>query len=110
MIDVPPQNMRIIKWEGDYYVNARTLGNRNVGIDPVEKYSRDAEVLHSALNNAEDPHYEPNNVRYQFILLSPTLTHSSGTKHLRLIRREQTWVVGKKRFGSLCLESQSFVV
>ena len=68
MIDVPPQNMRIIKWEGDYYVNARTLGNRNVGIDPVEKYSRDAEVLHSALNNAEDPHYEPNNVRYQFYL------------------------------------------
>ena len=68
MIDIPPQEMRIVKWEGNYYVNARTLGNRNVGIDPVEKYSRDAEILDSALNNPEDPYYEPNNVRYQFYL------------------------------------------
>ena len=32
----------INKHSADYYVNARTLGARNVGIDPVEKYSNDA--------------------------------------------------------------------
>jgi len=65
---IQAEEMRIIKWEGDYFVEARTLGKRNVGIDPVEKYSRDAEVLLSALTNEEDPYYEPTNVRYQFYL------------------------------------------
>ena len=66
--DVHPQEMRIVKWEGNYFVEARTLGARNVGIDPVEKYSRDADVLKSALTNEEDPYYDPTNVRYQFYL------------------------------------------
>tara|TARA_R110001583_G_scaffold1042_15_gene8990 strand:+ start:1221 stop:2540 length:1320 start_codon:yes stop_codon:yes gene_type:complete len=66
---IPPEQQQIIKWgPSDYYVNARTLGARNVGIDPVEKYSNDAEVLLSALTNEDDPYYEPNNVRYQFYL------------------------------------------
>jgi glycosyltransferase involved in cell wall biosynthesis len=67
--DINPENLQIIKWgPSDYYVNARTLGARNVGIDPVEKYTNDAEVLLSALTNEDDPYYEPNNVRYQFYL------------------------------------------
>jgi glycosyltransferase involved in cell wall biosynthesis len=66
---VDPQHYRVQKIsDGDYFVNARTLGNRNVGIDPTEKYARDADLLYSALNNEEDPNYEPNNVRYQFYL------------------------------------------
>jgi glycosyltransferase involved in cell wall biosynthesis len=69
MIDIPPEQMRIVKWDaGNYFLEARTLGNRNVGIDPVEKYTRDAETLKSALTNPEDPYYEPTNVRYQFYL------------------------------------------
>ena len=53
---------------GNYTINARTEGNRNVGIDPIEKYSKDAEVLLSALTNPEDPNYEPDNERYKFYL------------------------------------------
>ena len=52
----------------DYYVVARTEGARNVGITPVEKYSKDAEVLLSASTNQEDPNYDPQNSRYQFYL------------------------------------------
>ena len=66
--DVHPQEMRIVKWEGNYFVEARTLGARNVGIDPIEKYSKDAEILESALTNEDDPNYDPENVRYQFYL------------------------------------------
>ena len=67
--DVNPDNLQIIKWgASDYYVNARTLGARNVGINPQEKYAQDAEVLLSALTNEEDPYYDPTNVRYQFYL------------------------------------------
>ncbi len=51
-----------------YYVDARTMGARNVGIDPIEKYSKDAEVFLNALTNEEDPNFEPNNTRYLFYL------------------------------------------
>ena len=50
------------KIEGDYYLNARTLGARNVGITPIEKYTKDAELLENALIE------EPFNTRYQFYL------------------------------------------
>ena len=50
------------KLEGDYHVSARTEGARNVGITPVEKYSRDAETLAKAIED------EPENARYQFYL------------------------------------------
>ncbi len=64
-----PEEVRIIKWDdSDYFVEARTLGNRNVGIDPKEKYANDAETLLDALTNEESEYYEPNNVRYQFYL------------------------------------------
>jgi len=58
----------VSKITGDYVINARTEGNRNVGIDPIQKYSRDAEILLSALTNSEDPNYEPDNERYKFYL------------------------------------------
>ena len=64
----PQHEVRTDRINGDYYVIARTEGNRNVGITPVEKYTKDAEVLYSALNNPEDPNYDPTNSRYQFYL------------------------------------------
>ena len=48
--------------EGNYNINARTLGARNVGITPIEKYKRDADMLEKALID------EPDNMRYQFYL------------------------------------------
>jgi tetratricopeptide (TPR) repeat protein len=51
-----------MKLEGDYRVDARTLGARNVGISVIEKYTRDAETLEKALLD------EPGNTRYQFYL------------------------------------------
>jgi len=58
----------VSRLDGNYTINARTEGNRNVGIDPIEKYSKDAEILLSALTNEDDPNYEPNNERYKFYL------------------------------------------
>ena len=52
----------LMKLEGEYYLNARTMGARNLGITPIEKYSRDAEMLEKALID------EPNNTRYMFYL------------------------------------------
>ena len=46
----------------NYRIIARTEGNRNVGVEPVEKYKRDAKVLEGALEE------EPNNERYWFYL------------------------------------------
>ena len=52
-----------LKVEGDYYIVARTMGHeRNANIDPVAKYSKDAEILEEALKE------EPNNHRYLFYL------------------------------------------
>ena len=58
---------------GDYHIEARTLGARNKKDDgsdlgAQEKYSRDAEILEKALNDPNDPAYEPDNSRYQFYL------------------------------------------
>jgi glycosyltransferase involved in cell wall biosynthesis len=47
---------------GNYHISARTEGNRNVGITPIEKYSRDAETLLGAIED------EPDNARYHFYL------------------------------------------
>ena len=56
------EQVQFEKLEGKYNICARTEGNRNVGITPVEKYSRDAEVLEKAIED------EPKNSRYQFYL------------------------------------------
>jgi glycosyltransferase involved in cell wall biosynthesis len=45
-----------------YNITARTLGARNVGIDVVEKYTRDAKELEEAIK------HEPDNTRYYFYL------------------------------------------
>ena len=50
------------KIEGNYHLEARTLGNRNVNITQVEKYTKDAEMLLQALET------DPTNSRYQFYL------------------------------------------
>ena len=60
--DSDPKPYRIEKLHGNYSIVARTEGARNVGIDPKEKYARDAEHLEKAL--ADDP----TNIRYQFYL------------------------------------------
>ena len=57
--DRPPQLQKLF---GDYSIEARTLGARNVGQTPIEKYTKDAIMLEEALKD------EPNNVRYQFYL------------------------------------------
>ena len=57
--NTPP---KIGKLEGKYKIIARTMGARNVGIDPIEKYKRDAIMLEEVLVK------EPDNVRYQFYL------------------------------------------
>ena len=64
----PKEEINVQKLDGDYFVVARTEGNRNVGITPKEKYTRDAETLLSALTNPDDPNYAPTNERYQFYL------------------------------------------
>jgi len=53
---------------GQYSINARTLGARNVGITPKEKYTKDANELNDALTNSESPYYDPENARYHFYL------------------------------------------
>jgi glycosyltransferase involved in cell wall biosynthesis len=53
---------KIERLEGQYRVIARTMGGRNLNIDPIDKYKRDAEILENALLE------EPNNIRYQFYL------------------------------------------
>jgi len=58
----PKENVRVERIEGNYRVIARTEGNRNVGITPIEKYKKDAETLKNALID------EPTNDRYQFYL------------------------------------------
>lgn len=58
----PREQVKTAKLNGDYKIIARTEGNRNVGITPVEKYTRDAEVLENAIKD------EPDNDRYQFYL------------------------------------------
>jgi len=51
------------KIDGTYYLEARTLGQeRNGNVTPVEKYSKDAELLEEELKK------EPTNTRYQFYL------------------------------------------
>jgi len=53
---------------GNYHIEARTLGARNVDISPEEKYSKDAEMLLDAVTNEESPFYDPDNHRYWFYL------------------------------------------
>jgi glycosyltransferase involved in cell wall biosynthesis len=60
--DSDPKPYRIEKLNGNYFIEARTEGARNIGVSAIEKYSKDAEALEKAI--VEDP----TNVRYQFYL------------------------------------------
>ena len=53
---------------GDYHIEARTEGGRNIDISPQEKYLKDAEQLLDALTNKNSPFYQPDNSRYVFYL------------------------------------------
>lgn len=56
-------NPKVGKLEGNYNICARTMGGeRNLNIDPVQKYSKDAEVLAKAMEE------DPTNTRNQFYL------------------------------------------
>ena len=63
-----PEEQKQERLDGNYHIEARTMGARNVGITPVEKYTKDAEMLLDALTNPESPNYEPKSTRYQFYL------------------------------------------
>lgn len=58
----PKQPLNQAKIDGNYHLEARTLGARNVNVTQVEKYTKDAEMLLKALET------EPTNSRYQFYL------------------------------------------
>ena len=69
--ECPPKqadsSLRTDRLKGDYFLDARTLGARNINedgtpLDHIKKYSRDAETLVEALKE------EPENARYQFYL------------------------------------------
>lgn len=62
-----PEEFTLGQIEGDYFIDARTTGARNLNPDgtpvcPIEKYSKDAETFVEALKE------DPNNVRYNFYL------------------------------------------
>jgi glycosyltransferase involved in cell wall biosynthesis len=75
------ENPNLGKIEGDYRVNARTLGARNVGITPVEKYKRDAEMLEKAMID------EPTNTRYQFYLAQSYFDSQQWEKGLEAYKK-----------------------
>ena len=54
--------------EGNYFIEARTKGARNLNVTQEEKYTKDANLLLAALTDPEDINYDPNNSRYQFYL------------------------------------------
>jgi len=62
-----PEKFTTGRIEGDYHIDARTLGARNIDedgnqLDPIVKYSRDAAELEAAIVK------EPENARYHFYL------------------------------------------
>tara|TARA_Y100000034_G_scaffold18260_1_gene20159 strand:- start:535 stop:1836 length:1302 start_codon:yes stop_codon:yes gene_type:complete len=68
-----PQPHDFGRIDGDYFIDARTLGARNKDDEGNElegkiKYSRDAEMLLGVLTDPENPSYDPDNSRYQFYL------------------------------------------
>ena len=76
-----PDEQKILKILGDYKIEARTEGARNVGITTVEKYSRDAEHLEEALKD------EPENSRYQFYLAQSYFDSQQYEKSLEAYKK-----------------------
>lgn len=75
------ENPKIERLFGDYSIEARTEGNRNVGISPIEKYTRDAEVLRKALEE------DPDNPRYQFYLAQSYFDSQQWDKSLEAYQK-----------------------
>jgi len=70
------------KVEGDYYIEARTMGHeRNQTQDPIQKYSRDAEILEEALKD------EPENHRYMFYLAQSYFDSQQWDKAMEAYKR-----------------------
>jgi len=63
--------------KGNYRINARTLGARNIGISVIEKYTKDAEELEKAIIN------EPENSRYYFYLAQSYFDSQQFEKSLK---------------------------
>lgn len=72
---------KIDRLVGNYSVEARTEGNRNVGITPTEKYVRDAETLTKALEE------DPDNSRYQFYLAQSYFDSQQWDKSLEAYQK-----------------------
>ena len=72
---------KVTRLHGNYSVEARTEGNRNVGITATEKYSRDAEVLKKALEDV------PDNPRYQFYLAQSYFDSQQWEKSLEAYQK-----------------------
>ena len=65
------KNPNALKHEGgNYFIDARTMGNRSKEFENNEqqKYLKDAETIRSCLEDADNPNYEPHNLRYKFYL------------------------------------------
>lgn len=77
----PKEQVNIGRIEGNYRIFARTEGNRNVGITPIEKYTRDAEVLRKALEE------EPENDRYMFYLAQSYFDSQQWEKSIEAYQR-----------------------
>jgi len=77
----PREEVTTVKLNGHYRIVARTEGNRNVGIAPIEKYKRDAEVLEGAIID------EPDNDRYQFYLAQSYFDSQQWEKSLEAYQK-----------------------
>lgn len=88
--DCDKQDHSGLRIAGDYHIEARTMGARNVGIEPKEKYSRDAEVFEDALFNTESRFYEPDNQRYQFYLAQSYFDSQQWQKSFEAYSRRVT--------------------
>ena len=79
--DSDPKPYRIEKLHGNYFIDARTEGARNIGVSPIEKYSKDAEALEKAIGE------DPTNVRYQFYLAQSYFDSQQWEKALNAYKR-----------------------
>ena len=77
----PREELSFDKIRGNYRVIARTEGARNVGINPIDKYKRDAKTLEDALVD------EPKNERYHFYLAQSYFDSQQWEKSLEAYQK-----------------------
>lgn len=76
--EIPREQLKFGRIDGNYRVIARTEGARNVGITPKEKYEKDAKTLEQALQE------EPENERYMFYLAQSYFDSHQWEKSLEM--------------------------